>query len=93
MNDETPRQDDTDKELNVLKAMKMVLTNVIKDTTTEPGLKHPLSDNTINDIRQCLLLITSREHELAPQSHRPRFTDEPQDTVVVSLQTPGRAED
>jgi len=93
MSDEISRQDDTDKELKILKAMKMTLTNVIKDTTTEPGLMHPLSGSTINDIRQCLSLITSREHELAPQTQRPRFTDEPEDKVVVSLQTPGRRED
>ena len=90
MSNETPRQDDPDKEIKVLKAMKMTLTNVIKDTTTEPGLKHPLSESTINDIRQCLALITSREHEISPQGQRPRFIDEPEDKVVVSLQTPGK---
>ena len=79
---------DQDKELKVLRAVKMVITNVIKDTTTEPGMKHPLSDGTINDIRQCLSLITSREHELSPYDKRPRFIDEPQDKVVVSLKNP-----
>lgn len=78
---------DQDKELKVLKAVKMVIINVIKDTTTEPGMIHPLSDTTINDIRQCLALITSREHELSPNTKRPHFTDEPQDKVVVSLST------
>ncbi len=81
-------ESDQDKELKVLRAVKMVITNVIKDTTTEPGMKHPLSDVTINDIRQCLVLITSREHEIAPTGKRPRFTDEPEDKVVVSLVTP-----
>jgi len=81
-------ESDHDKELKVLRAVKMVITNVIKDTTTEPGMKHPLSDVTINDIRQCLALITSREHEISPGSKRPRFTDEPEDHVVVSLTTP-----
>lgn len=79
-----------DKELKVLKAVKMVITNVIKDTSTEPGMKHPLSESTINDIRQCLTLITSREHELAPTAKRPHFSDEPQDHVVVSLTTPAK---
>jgi len=75
------------KELKILKAVKMVITNVIKDTTTEPGMIHPLSKPTINDIRQCLALITSRENEISPDSKRPHFTDEPQDKVVVSLST------
>ena len=79
---------DQDKELKVLRAVKMVITNVIKDTTTEPGMRHPLSDGTIKDIRQCLALITSREHELSPYDKRPHFIDEPQDKVVVSLKNP-----
>jgi len=77
-------QNSADKELKVLRAVKMVITNVIKDTTTEPGMKHPLSNDTINDIRQCLGLITARENELSPMTQRPRFTDEPE-KVVVSL--------
>lgn len=80
-------QSSADKEIKVLRAVKMVITNVIKDTTTAPGMKHPLSDETINDIRQCLGLITSRENELSPMTQRPRFTDEPE-KVVVSLSTP-----
>ena len=83
-------ESEQDKELVVLRAVKMVITNVIKDTSTEPGMKHPLSDSTINDIRQCLLLITSREHELSPYDKRPGFTDEPQDKVVVSLTKPSK---
>jgi len=79
---------DQDKELEILRAVKMVVTNVIKDTSTDPGMKHPLSDSTINDIRQCLLLISSRENELSPYNKRPHFTDEPQDHVVVSLAKP-----
>ena len=90
MSDESSQENSADKELKVLRAVKMVITNVIKDTTTEPGMKHPLSDVTINDIRQCLALITSRENELAPMTKRPHFTDEPQDKVVVSLTTPGK---
>jgi len=80
-------QNSEDKELKVLRAVKMVIVNVIKDTTTEPGMKHPLSNDTINDIRQCLGLITARENELSPMTQRPRFTDEPE-KVVVSLSTP-----
>ena len=77
-------------EQRVLKAVKSVLISVIKDTTTKPGLKHPLSEQTKEDIRQCFDLITARETELNSEagienSARPHFTDEPKTKVVVSL--------
>ena len=77
-------------ELRVMSAMKKTLMAVIKDTTSQPGQKHPLSDSTIEDIRQCLGLITSREQSLTSDmgKRRPKFVDEPEDSVVVSLKTP-----
>lgn len=86
------------KEERILKAVKRVLTEVIKDTATEPGLKHPLSGNTINGLRDCLILISQREQELAAEAGRdmnmrPRFTDEPkaQGDVVVPITRIGKA--
>ena len=78
------------KEFRVLKAVKSVLTGVIKDTTVPPGHKHPLSDNTIEDIRQCLMLITSREQELLKEAGedsnmKPHFTDETPGATVVPI--------
>lgn len=85
------------KEEQILRAMKRVLTEVIKDTATGPGMKHPLSENTINGLRDCLVLISQREHELAeaagrPNNLRPYFTDEPQkqDEVVVPISSISR---
>lgn len=76
------------KEERVLRMVKKVLSSVAKDTYTAPGLKHPLSDQTIQDIRDCLGLIVSRERELAEEygremNDRPRFVDEPSSSVVV----------
>jgi len=81
-------------EERVLRMMKSVLTSVAKDTATEPGLKHPLSTQTIRDIRECLIMITVREQELAKAFNRdtrarPRFIDEPPSEVVVSLDVAG----
>ncbi len=81
------------KEERILIAMKRVLTDIAKDTYTRPGHRHPLSDDTVNDIRHCLSLITAREAELneaagRPMNHRPRFVDEPQSSVVVPLTIP-----
>lgn len=85
-------ENELSKEEQVLRMVKKVLTDVAKDTHVKPGLRHPLSDNTILGIRECLALITARETELAREAGResrmrPRFIDEPQDTVVVSLDT------
>lgn len=95
MSEQTPT-----KEERILAAVKRVLTEVIKDTATQPGMRHPLSDNTINGLRDCLMLITQREQELAEDAGRtmdarPRFKDEPrpQGDVVVPLHAIGKAGD
>ena len=78
------------KEAQILQVMKRVLTDVARDTYTKPGLKHPLSEDTIHSIRNCLGLISAREQELAkaegrPMDKRPRYVDEPQKSVVVDI--------
>ncbi len=84
------------KEERILHVMRSVLIDVIKDTTTEPGLKHPLKDTTIDSIRNGLDLITARQRELAEDKGekwelRPSYPAEPQqrtpdgEGVVVSI--------
>lgn len=78
------------QEERILRMMKKVLTDVAKDTHAQPGFRHPLSDNTIQGIRDCLALIAARELELVEargrsMDMRPRFIDEPKKTVVVPL--------
>lgn len=79
----------------ILKAVKVVLTHVVKDTATTPGLKHPLQDDTLMGIRDCLGLISQREQELAKEAGRemklrPHFTDEVRKSeVVISIDTIG----
>lgn len=68
-------------EERILRAVKVTLANVIRDTATPHGMRHPLADATIEDLRQCLALISARERELAqtagrPMGRRPRFADE-----------------
>ncbi len=82
--------EDLSKEEKILRAVYSVLIDVIKDTTTDPRLKHPLSDKTKESIRDCLDLITARQAELAeaagrPMKARPHYVDEPQTSVAVSL--------
>jgi hypothetical protein len=86
------------KEEQILRAVKMTLTGVIKDTATGPGMKHPLSDRTIEDLRQCLSLISAREKELADEAgramdQRPQMPGDvkPKAEVVVPLHQIGRS--
>ena len=78
------------KEQRILRMMKRVLTDIVKDTSTPPGLKHPLTEDTVKGIRDCLELITSRETELhaesgQPSNSRPKVAGQPQSAVRVSL--------
>ena len=89
MTDES-RKSGLSKDELVIKAMKMTLTDIIKDTTVQPGMRHPLSDDTIDSIKKCLVLISEREQELAekagrPMTERPRYVDEPRKSVVVPI--------
>ncbi|KPK11971.1 MAG: hypothetical protein AMJ68_03855 [Acidithiobacillales bacterium SG8_45] len=83
------------KEARVLRAVRKALTGIVKDTATAPGMKHPLSEHTIEDIRQCLGLIAAREQELLQEAGidngaKPYFTDDPraQNSVVVPIGRP-----
>ena len=78
------------KEERILRMMKRVLTDVAKDTAVRPGIRSPLSEATVQGIRECLALISSREQELAKEqgrsmNARPRFIDEPRSETVVPL--------
>jgi len=78
------------QEPRILSMVKKVLTDIAKDTHTPQGMRHPLSESTINSMRACLELIVSREAELNAlndnvSTSKPHFVDEPQKNVVVQL--------
>jgi len=77
------------QEEQILIAMRKTLAAVIKDVTPPPGMKHPLSEQTITDVRQCLGLISAREKALAVAQgragERPYYADEPQSARVVPI--------
>ena len=88
--------DTSNKEREILVVMRKVLAQIIKDTTPPSrAMKHPLTDQTIQDIRQCLGLISLRERELADlagaASERPYFTDEKPAAKVVPIGKIGKA--
>jgi hypothetical protein len=77
------------QEQQILIAMRKTLAAVIKDITPPPGMRHPLSEGTMEDVRQCLSLIAAREKELADSQgrggERPYYSDEPQKSQVVPI--------
>lgn len=78
------------KELQVLVTMRKVLSSVIRDITPEPGMRHPLSEQTMEDVKQCFALITAREKELnelagMPSQHRPQYVDDQNKANVVQF--------
>jgi hypothetical protein len=82
---------DLSKEQHIMIAMRKTLTAIVKDVTPPPGMRHPLSDATIQQVRQCLGLIAAREQELAEEQgrggERPYYSDEPQDVQLVDFDT------
>jgi hypothetical protein len=80
---------DLSKEQQILIAMRKTLSAIIRDVTPPPGMKHPLSETTIGDVRACLALIAAREKELADAEgrggERPYYADEPQGATVVPM--------
>jgi hypothetical protein len=86
------------KEQRILRVLRKVLANIVKDTTPPPGMLHPLSESTRHDIRDLFGLIAEREAELANEAGRgdrnekPYFTDEPRKSTVVKLHRPAKGD-
>ncbi|MDX9995861.1 MAG: hypothetical protein RBS28_11100 [Rhodocyclaceae bacterium] len=81
------------KEQRILRVLRKVLANIVKDATPAPGMPHPLQESTIHDIRDLFGLISEREAELAAEAgrtgvERPYFTDEPRSTQPVAFHKP-----
>ena len=85
--------DDLSLEQRILIMMRKTLANVVKDTTPPAGMRHPLKDSTIKDIRDCFALISARERSLQqlsedpPAKMRPRFADEPHTDKIVPFRS------
>lgn len=82
---------DFSKERAILAAMRKTLGAVVRDTTPEHrGLKHALTEATIQDVKACFALIAARERELAELGgathfEKPHYPDSPRTTQVVQL--------
>lgn len=85
---------DLSKEQQILIAMRKTLAAIVKDVTPPQGMKHPFSQGTIEDVRQCFALISAREKELADidgrGGERPYYPDQEQPTQVISVAKIGK---
>lgn len=89
---------DENKSLNterrILRAMRKTLSSVIKDATPRPGMEGFLSDHTVEQIRECLGIITAREKELADALEltpaKPMYPDQERAVKTVQIKTPGK---
>jgi hypothetical protein len=87
--------DELSKEQRILRLMRKTLGNVVKDVTPYGGRTSPLSDETVQDIKDSFALISAREKELSEQlgfnPAQPYYVDdEPPKSKVVSIVKPKR---
>ncbi|MFA7243180.1 MAG: segregation and condensation protein A [Sulfuricellaceae bacterium] len=74
------------QEQRILRTMRKVLAGVVKDTAPKPGMPHPLSGQTIEDIRACFALISVREAELNQDNHlKPVYADQPRSATIIPI--------
>ncbi len=80
------------KEQRILRAMRKTLASVVKDVTPTGGYPSPLSDDTIEGIKECFTLISIRERELAEELGmnvaKPYYVDEVQTSKVLNFVKP-----
>ena len=91
MSDNEAQTDDLTLEHRILIQVRQVLASVVRDVTPPPGMRNPLSDSTIEDIRSCFSLIAARERELnSDKTNRdlPVYADRESATRIVDFKPP-----
>jgi hypothetical protein len=86
-------KEELSKEQRILRMMRKTLGNIVKDVTPLGGRTNPLSANTIQDIKDCFVLISERERELGESlgfnRSKPHYQDgEPAKSNVVHIVKP-----
>jgi len=78
-------------EHRILIRLRQVLAAVVRDVTPPPGMRNPLSDQTIEDIRTAFALIAARERELRGDEKSPDlpvFADKGATARIVDFESP-----
>ena len=84
------------KEQRILRAMRKTLGSVVRDATPLGGRPNPLTDTTVQEIKDCFALISERERELASQlgfdEAKPYYNDgsETPSAQIISLIKPAK---
>jgi hypothetical protein len=83
------------KEQRILRLMRKTLGNIVKDVTPLGGRPNPLSNSTIQDIKDCFGLISEREKELAAALNfdqaKPYYADDEQPHAqVIGITKPNK---
>ena len=81
------------KEQHILSLMRKTLGNVVRDVTPLGGRPNPLTESTIQNIKDCFALISDRERELAEKLNfdqaKPYYRDDEQPHAkVISFVSP-----
>lgn len=87
------KEETLSKEQRILRVLRKVLSNIVKDATPAPGMPHPLTEATVHDIRDLFGLISEREAELAAEAglninEKPLYAGDAKKTNVVKLHKP-----
>ncbi len=88
---DTPQNPDHPRhmEQRILRVMRKVLAKIVREVAPRPGTASPLSDETIEDIRECFNLISIREKELAEAQNmtpqKPFYADQPPSAKLVKI--------
>ncbi len=77
-------------EQRIMRMMRKTLTSIVRDTAPRDGNPSPLAEDTVLNIKDCLLVISNRETELAQLTgrtldERPHFTDETPNAHAVKI--------
>ena len=90
MSDQDKESKNLTLEHRILIQVRQVLASVVRDVTPPPGMRNPLSERTIEDIRSCFALIAARERELSSKQDPdlPVFADAGATTHIVDFKKP-----
>ncbi len=90
MSDQEKESKELTLEHRILIQVRQVLASVVRDVTPSPGMRNPLSESTIGDIRSCFALIAARERELSGKQNPdlPVFADAGATTRIVDFKKP-----
>jgi hypothetical protein len=77
-------------EQRLMRMMRKTLTSIVRDTAPRDGNPSPLTEPTILGLKDCLVVISSRETELAQLTgrtldERPHYSDETPTSHAVKI--------